>query len=511
MNIKDDVIASLNNLEQDEKLSLMYDKQTIFLSDSNGGRDYSINQSVFNTNSLTLDGRYCEFMVGSLTSTENINIDQARHSLIMKSHDSIISSVQVRVAQQSIQEPFSNPSLYWNYKKLVTYSQDDLKNKGELIGFRKDKSDAYYFNQESGISNVAIGLTDTEKDTAGRTLNNIKSPYEYDDAKKSDIITLSERHAYGCDVVIKESDTEYTFKFTAVIRLRDICSFFETCPLMKGSNLELTIRYNQVNSYVVELGPDKGIKTISSNLQGNTCPFLRCSVNSKEGASGTETYSLKVSQNGLKTHTFPYPRLYLPMYIMSPELESDFLSNPMRNISYQNIIQGVHQDVNQSFNVTLSNSASRIDTIIMIPVLSKESNGSDNLSPLHGPFCSEVPSPTLISNFNLKIGGRTYYNQPIDYLFENFLNEHNGSQGLDANLLAGSSSGLINLKDFTNMHHYYVVNVSRKADADQGVPASYSVSGTFSDPTKKYDLYFFMVQNKSVSLDVTNSQIKLNY
>ena len=56
MNQKDDVIASLNNLEQDEKLSTMLDKQLIFIQDTNNTRDYNINMSVFNTNSLTLDG-----------------------------------------------------------------------------------------------------------------------------------------------------------------------------------------------------------------------------------------------------------------------------------------------------------------------------------------------------------------------------------------------------------------------------------------------------------------------
>jgi hypothetical protein len=34
MNQKDDVIASLNNLEQDEKLSVMLDKQIIYIQSS---------------------------------------------------------------------------------------------------------------------------------------------------------------------------------------------------------------------------------------------------------------------------------------------------------------------------------------------------------------------------------------------------------------------------------------------------------------------------------------------
>jgi hypothetical protein len=57
MNQKDDVIASLNNLEQDEKLSTMLDKQLIFIQDTNNTRDYNINMSVFNTNSL-FDSRW---------------------------------------------------------------------------------------------------------------------------------------------------------------------------------------------------------------------------------------------------------------------------------------------------------------------------------------------------------------------------------------------------------------------------------------------------------------------
>jgi hypothetical protein len=470
---------------------------------------------------LTLDGRYCDFrdayitvpMVGSLTSTENIDIDQARHSMILKSHDAILSNIQVRMQQQSIQEVFQNPSLYWNYKKLVTYSQDDLKTKGELVGFRKDKSDAFYFDTASGLSNAVTALSDVDRDGDDRTVNSaIKSPYEYDDAKKSAIIDLSQRHAFGHSVVIKESATEYTFKFTSVLRLRDICEYFNVAPLIKNPLVEITLRYNQVNSYVVNMSADHKVSTVSSNLQGVTCPFMRGAVYGKEGSvARTETYSLKISQNGLKTHTQAYPRLYIPVYTPSPEYEMEFLSNPLRTVNYNHIIQGVHQDVAQSFNVTLSNSASRIDTIIMIPILSKGSNGSDQQSPLLGPFCSELPCPTLISNFNVKIGGRTYYQQPIDYDYENFLHENNGAQSIDANLMSGSSSGLINLMDFQNMHHYYVVDVSRKSDSDQSVPASYSISGTFADASKKYDLYFFMVQNKSVSVDVTNSQIKLNY
>ena len=122
----------------------MLDKQMIFMQDTNNTRDYGINTSVFNTSSLTLDGRYVDFrdsyivvpMVGTLSSTTDIDIDQARHSMILKSHDAILSSVQVRMQQQSIQEPSPNPSLYWNYKRLVTYSKDDLDQKGELVGFR---------------------------------------------------------------------------------------------------------------------------------------------------------------------------------------------------------------------------------------------------------------------------------------------------------------------------------------------------------------------------------------
>jgi hypothetical protein len=524
METKDNIIASLNDSIQEELMPLFLDKQTIFIEDNNGSSDYAINMSKFETATLSNSGMYHYFkegymvfpMVATLVSDVDLDLTQAKHSMILKSHEAILSSLEVRLQQRPIQQVTPYQSLYNTFKKHTTFSLDDININGDLVGYKKHTSDAFYKDSVSGLRNDKMSLDGAVEDADGFIMNqSLKCDFVYTDAHKTEIINDTLREAHGVNYLKKvnagvgggaDDGKSWEYHFTSVIRLRDVCDFFDKAPMLRGALVEITCRFNQVKNYVLDRTANNcGIA--SFNLTGDMCPFMRGSTDKDLAEARKETYALQVGSIGNKTGVLTRPRLYLPAYIMSPEYESRFIEDPQRKILYTDTIGSLHTAVKTgSFSINLTNSASDIARIIVIPMLNKEFNGTQKHNPLHTPFTTELPTPSLISNVNLKISGSNLYQNPVDYNFENFLHEMNNSSGTNANMLQGMTSGQISLYDFNNMYKYYVFDVSRKADFDTSTPASYTLTGTIQG-ANHYDFYVFMEQNKSVTVNLVTSVV----
>ena len=137
-------------------------------------------------------------------------------------------------------------------------------------------------------------------------------------------------------------------------------------------------------------------------------------------------------------------------------------------------------------------------------MLNKSANGSVSLgSPQESAFATEPStcSPCFIRDFNVQLSGSNVYQQSISYKYEHFMNELNGSQGVDANQETGTSSSLISLADYVSNYGYLVVDLSRRYDYDDNTPLSVQIQGVVAS-AKKLDLMCYITYTKSMTIDL---------
>jgi hypothetical protein len=143
-------------------------------------------------------------------------------------------------------------------------------------------------------------------------------------------------------------------------------------------------------------------------------------------------------------------------------------------------------------------------------VHANEVSAATAFSPLWSPFTTDgigTTSPCVISNFQVQLGGKNIFSNPIQYNYEFFLSEMQ-SYGMNSGLTTGLTSGRISMYDWMNNYGYLVVDLSRRYNQDEEASLSVLVSGTITSP-KNMDLYCFLEYNKTCELDVTNGMFKI--
>ena len=232
--------------------------------------------------------------------------------------------------------------------------------------------------------------------------------------------------------VFQSSITAYTvgtngtgrsIEIPAVIRLKDVCNFFEKIPLLKGSTMRIYLNTNQsyfstqyingqlsstaagaatmgtVNEasyssvslttapYILGGGATNPIMLASSDLgQGgyNISPIT--ALNSNDAAAGLNPriatavpvnvgisiaktqFNQLVQQSAAITQV----RLYAPAFQMNPLAETRFLElTPTKKILYNDIFQFYfpNQAANANINILVSNGIPNIKQVIVIPFL----------------------------------------------------------------------------------------------------------------------------------------------
>jgi hypothetical protein len=203
--------------------------------------------------------------------------------------------------------------------------------------------------------------------------------------------------------------------------------------------------------------------------------------------------------------------LNIPSYVFNPIYEQAYLSSSVKTIVYNDLYQYQISGVNPNavFNNLITNGISGIQTILVLPFYSANSNGG--VSPLQSPFASEGGGTTsplcLLGNFNVVISGQNAIYNTERYTYEQFTQQVYGINATNGGLTDGVNSGLINQLDFETMYNYYAVNVSRMLPIEEGVPKSVNIIGQ-NLTNQQLDLYVFVNYKTSVSIDIlTGSRV----
>jgi hypothetical protein len=348
----------------------------------------------------------------------------------------------------------------------------------------------------------------------------------------------------------------------AVIKLKQVHSFFNMIPLLKGVFIKVTLNLNNSTSTIVNTFSTTlaGALTYSgmyvssvSNAIGGTNPLMIASTATNNGSIALRT--LAVTTTGAAGSTLrittlanisvgarcldsnlaaitgyvPGPLaqsiyLYVPAYIFNPTFEQAYLSTPIKQINYTDVYQYQITNVasNGMINNLVSNGIANIKSVLVLPYYSPLAgsavtnlksgisfNTNTNLPqgmPVYlSPFDVAGTGPTSplchITNFNVQISGQNAIYNLQKYNFEQFNNQLYGQNAVNGGLTDGLTSGLIGRQDFDMEYCYYYVNVERMLPVEQSVPKSIQIVGQ-NMSSKACDYWVFVEYGVSISVDV---------
>jgi hypothetical protein len=349
---------------------------------------------------------------------------------------------------------------------------------------------------------------------------------------------------------IQTSATGRAIIFNAIIRLKDICDFFDKMPLMKGATMRLYINTNQCYLPLSVVAPRvsaAGAIVEFPSLQltatptilggGQTCPIMVSSADLgqgmnviapvKDGAAGAAValkVALSVVRNQFPSNftganqTIACPlntvRLYAPAYTMSPQAEASYLAmSPTKKIVYEDLFQYSfpNQDSNSTFNILVSNGLPNLKSIVVMSFLPAASNGVSGageyaatpVSSLYSPFASSggTPDPIALTNFNIQLSGKNLFNDQNQYDFQEFYEQFISSNQLNGSLTTGLASGLIGEAEWSDLYRYYYADCSRGLPQEAGVSRSIQITGV-NKSAYPVNLMVFASFTRSITVDV---------
>lgn len=350
---------------------------------------------------------------------------------------------------------------------------------------------------------------------------------------------------------IQTTATSRAIIFNAVIRLKDICDFFDKMPLMKGATMRLYINTNQCYlplSVVPGEVEASGVITSFPSLQltatptilggGQTCPIMVSSADFGQGmnaiapvsdATPTAAVALRVALSivrcqfasnfvNVASQTAACPmntvRLYAPAYTMSPQAEASYLAmSPTKKIVYEDLFQYSfpNQDSNSTFNILVSNGLPNLKSIVVMSFLPAASNGvasagiyaSTPVSSLYSPFASSggTPDPIALTNFNIQLSGKNLFNDQNQYDFQEFYEQFISSNQLNGSLTTGLASGLIGEHEWSDLYRYYYADCSRGLPQEAGVSRSIQITGV-NKSAYPVNLMVFASFTRSLTVDI---------
>lgn len=463
-------------------------KETIYVIDENGSSDYSRNQIVFNTISISNNGRYSDFSEGYISipvvvsmSRDTQHVADESQGIKFKSGPVIIDSVAIDYGNGSVIQQRKDISAWCSFKQHSTYSLGDEK----VMGL----SHNYYKPARGFTGDDVLGLQSQDTSIDG-------NQFTYLSAEEQAYQSNQNLREAGVDYYEKHGNTHIFYKDFRV-RLKDLF-FFDQMPMVRGANIKITLTLNQAD--LVQTFTAGELTDASYSLKGSTCPIMR--VNQTQTNDFVETIKVSVAKAGIYTHQKNQCRLYVDTYMMEESHEASYLSKGVQKITYDDVLVSTVKGLSGSFQNLISNSLSRMKRLIIVPMINKADN-AHNYSPMESPYCSEPAtcSPHYIRDFQVSLSGQNVYSQSIETKYDQFLNELEGKFGLNGGRTDGLSSSLISMKDFESTFGYLVVDLSRRREADNLTPLALEIKGTVSSP-KSLDLLIFCEFERDLSLDL---------
>jgi hypothetical protein len=581
----DELIYKMANTDEvDEKPFL--EKQLVYITDNNPS-SYVSNEIMFETGSLSSNGRYNDYLNAYIViplvitardsvGTADFTADHIKDSdflvALKNTHLSLINTLSIDVNNINAIQPSSYVNMLLTYRLHSEMSLEDEQLHGATIGYGKDGTSWRYTSAASasgrGLCNNANNVA-IRQHPAGGQYGGIANEGMY--ARQQSFFNqagagsdMGRNLVLGASTVLKnqginvvENAVGYKVWYVdAILRLKDLLFFNKMPNLTKGTFIRIKMTVNQCSFDVTKsagalldfqassmsIGPNainplmvaasnvsyrSGEKIATALAVGDITTASQFYMNGSSTLPVNKTYKFGVNvcrttfMNGAASVTLQHSqqtcRLYCYSYTLHPTYEIGYIERPLRKFKYNDIIQYTINNVqpNSAFQTQITQGARYLQRLIIVPIMNasvhaNEVSAATAFSPLWSPFTTDgigTTSPCVISNFQVQLGGKNIFSNPIQYNYEFFLSEMQ-SYGMNSGLTTGLTSGRISMYDWMNNYGYLVVDLSRRYNQDEEASLSVLVSGTITSP-KNMDLYCFLEYNKTCELDVTNGMFKI--
>jgi len=471
-------------------------------------------------------------------------------------YGTIIHSITLDLQGSTIiqQTPFQS---LWNcFKLLTTLSYQSLITEGPTIGFYPDTSTSWRFNAATTtiggngtcnnsnffVAPIIVGAVATVPRDAfnkgfyeRQRVWNINPEQTCGVGLYSSLLTQTSANTIYKSGVFKRFSSSSTVagvwqcQIQAAIFLRHLHSFFDKAPLMKGIFFRMTLNLNNSTVLFTTVGASTGTQLVNSVSVpvGGVLPFMISSTAASNGLAevlaGQYSYNLSVGDTcldatmrtaggaNISTGINKNVTLNVPAYTFNPIFESAYISNSVRKIQYEDIYQ--YQVLNvkagAQFNNLITNGIAGLKSCLVIPFFNATAANSNigalAIPPFQSPFdpCGGgTTSPmAMLNNFNVVVSGQNVLYNNQRYTYENFIQQLNGQNAINGNLVDGMGSSLISQVDFENTYCYYYVDVSRCLPIEVGVSKSVNIIGQ-NMSVKDLDLYVYLSYLSEVTIDV---------
>lgn len=390
-----------------------------------------------------------------------------------------------------------------NIKMLATTTTDQLKKDTATTGFYPD--DIGRCGSVNTSANNANLTTVTGKMVYGANRGLIERQQNWLPITETTFMNATNRMNEGMIIntvaaepitgsIALVKDTKITMfdcHYLVIVRLRDICDFFDKHPLSRGVSYRFTIRWNQcvsVATFPSSQTPFVAEPSISTTMtSGSACPSMLCAGPASQFSIGTLTTAgiVKLTltdeiDSDATNRIISGIRLYVPSYELDPSAQEKLVSNPIIRRNFMDfLVQTTQGPVGTEgfFNVQVSTSCTNPRALIVIPRWGQADQGYfSDVSPL-----STVPGSTdcLLSlrNIQVKMGSNYVLPDRLFYNYQTFIDHLSGIFALHGGQSA-VSSGLISKRMFEVNHRYYAFDLSRYPEAMTNLPQMISVEGT---------------------------------
>lgn len=548
-----DTLVFDQSISMDVPPSIFVKKEFISVLDNQNG-NYQQNQSVIDTSQLSNSNKFIALseaylsipMVLTLTAqglAPQTAATSCDYSIGLKSwFGNVIHSVQCEYNGVQIIQPVNWCNMFNAFRLLTTLSYNDIvSGNASSIGFYPDTSTSFTFytnataggigtcnNNNAGLATVVTGFHNSYESTNYGFLKR-QQFINYDVTGLTGVngdafSTLS--NANDCNqlyrsYIYNKAATIMQIQVQATVYLRHLHSFFVNLPLLKGVFLKMTLNLNQCSTTITKAAGTYAVSNASvTSPLGGVVPFMFASASAGNGsattgaADGAIIISNAVGRSvlnplqqvgAINSSLNQSVQLVCPAYVFNEDYERSYLNNPIKRIVYTDLYQYTVPLVSagQSFNQLITNGISGIKSVLIIPVYSSASNS--NINPILSPFDttgSGTTSPLVgITNFNVVVSGQNMIYNSQSRLYENFNNNLNYVNKVNAGLTDGLTSGLITSLDADMNYCYYYVDCSRSLPIEDTVPKSISIQGTLQCQ-KDCSLYVFVEYQVQISIDV---------
>lgn len=542
--------------------SIFLRKDWISVMDNNN-TSYASNTLTLDTSALSNSNKYISWREGFLSVPLLLSVNSnaawacatgatsADYGFGLKNnYASIIHSVSVDLQGSTIIQQTAWINLWNNFRLITTLSWQDVATIGSSIGFYPDTAASFEASLAAGLCGVGVcnnnnlqlapvvSTTFNAQESFNRGLYerqrainfNASAPMGVGGAQlfSTLISTANLRNIYKSYIQTQTGGASgvngLQIAIMANIMLKHLHPFFDKMVLSKGVFMKITLILNNATTSIPATTTTSLGVPVVNVPSGGINPIMVASMNTSNGNAAlvTATYSVSLSVGasvlgGIPTTTAfaaigsgvlaRSVMLQVPSVVFNPVYESAYLSSPVKSIEYSDVYS--YQVLNIASGATLNNlitnGIANIKSVLVLPFFNSSYNATLALSPLLSPYddCGGGTTSPLahLYNFNVQISGQNAIYNNQRYTYEAFLQQLNGQNAINGNLVDGLGSSLISQLDFENKYCYYYVNVERQLPIERSVPKSVVLQG-INASAYAVDYYVFIEYGQSLSLNV---------